>query len=497
VVSNLQNQPDGLAIANPAAVANPGSVTMTSSVVTRSAATLPSTSGGFLDTTNASGMPIALPYVGGLFNLGMSPSGTNASIVYGVSGSITAIGTSTTAATITVSIPSGLVTTSTNAATCSYSFGGDGYPIRKPAANPLQTQLTSLSPNVSGGGRYFRIPLAIPSQFFNQPRGLIPLHRLPKVRLEVTFNPAPYVLWSPNISNNYNSSATPVPFDTPALLSDYQLSNLRISAMYVQSPALAGVYDDGAWQYSYLGFSYQTVAVTGTSNLLSISMPFKSTRYIIGVFANPSQFSGLQGAVEPVDATTGATYHNTTSGGLRCAQAYAGTATGQNCTSDFTRWSNFYGLGGCYGGRGFGPDCSNPPLMGSDSQVCIPSAVNFTQNSEQLYQSDLAYRDQFWRELTKVWPKVKGSTFFNVTNFPGIRYVCAINLQTPELSDKFICGNKNTIGQSLGYLKFNTNTTDPQGGSSVVQSGCNFICWIAYDRVLRVEAGSGLCTVDY
>jgi hypothetical protein len=391
---------------------------------------------------------------------------------------------------------------------CSFSISALGYNIPQTTRGmPIWVFKAALR----GNGLYYRIPLAIPGQFFNQRQGLIPLHRLPKVRMEITFNPSTYVLFSPTSATLSNTAAN-------FLLQDYQISDIRISAMYAQSPSLVSMYDAGNWNYSFLGYSYYTAPVSSNSNLIPISMPFKSSRYLICVFANPAQYTGM--VTTNGSSTAPGAYRN---GTTLAATAFPNTGA-VNAYADSTRWSNWYGLGGAYGGPEYVDNSSNSfriqassavggaetpgapgMIQGGNDNLCRPSMVNFQQNNEWIYQQDLTKRDQLWRELTKVVPAVKRSTFFNVNNFPGIRFVLAINLQTPELSDQFICGNRAAQGQSLGYLRFYTESA---GGSNASQqytgatstspiAACLLQAWICYDRVVKVQERSGLTVVDY
>lgn len=386
---------------------------------------------------------------------------------------------------------------------CLYTINGNGYNIPQSFRNSsmsLYQQKTALRNGVK-----FTIPLAVGGQFFNQRLGLIPLHRLPKVRMEITFNPAAYVLFAPTSQSSVNTLAN---FNAQ----DYLLSNMRISAMYCQSPTLVSLYDAGNWEYSYLGFSYFTAPM---SQLMPISMPFKSSRYIIGVFAGAGQYTGI---------SSGTWTPNTTLGGgtglpLLDGQIVTGSWPRVGSSeiigpADSTRWSNWYGLGGCYGGSAYIDNTSEPLPhylgTGITGLVCTPvgsyqgrdpdsqiSALNFQQNNEWIFQQDLTGRDQFWRELTKVLPSVKRSSFFNVTNYPGVRFILAINLQTPELSDQYICGNRAAQGQSLGYLKVTTGPTNNSTATGTPVTGCLFQSWIVYDRVVKVQERSGLTVVDY
>lgn len=376
-----------------------------------------------------------------------------------------------------------------------YIINGNGYNIPQSFRNQafsLYAQKDALQKGVK-----FRIPLAMAGQMFNQRQGLFPLHRLPKVRIEITFNPASLVLWSPTSQSAVN---TPSNFAAQ----DYQLSEMRITAMYCQSPSLVALYDSGNWEYSFLGYNFYTVpVVAGSSFLLPISTPFKSSRYLIGVFSNQAQYNGILPTADSGDR--GLPLLNG-----QIVQAFP-VASGQPgyvanqiiASADPTRWSNWYGFGGCYGGASYVDNTSEATLVqngsglpasagcyqGRDPTV-YPTQINYQQNNEWIFQQDLQGRDQFWRELTKVLPAVKRSTFFNVTNYPGIRFVLAINLQTPELSDQFMCGNRAAQGQSLAYLKLNLNNPS-------MVAGCTFQSWIVYDRVVKVQEKSGLTIVDY
>lgn len=377
---------------------------------------------------------------------------------------------------------------------------GDGYPVKRSGNYPL-----SLQQAIWATGKHVRLPLALPGQFWNQKKGLIPLHRLPKVRFELTLKPAQFVLWAPNIACNGSTGTRVATSGAP--LGDYMITDMQIQAMYCQSPALAAIYDEGTWLCTILGFNYVTqIVAPGTSiQALPISMPYKSSRYIIGVFANPAQFQGVVGYTTSTGSSANSGVNQAaivaSTGAIAPNSNYvlsSTSATGlQSQYVDSQRWSSFYGLGGAYGGSGFGPDNSAPPLVGNDLGMSGPATVQFQINSESIFQTPLMRNTEFWRELTKVWP-VRGSTFFNVSNFPGIRYICAINLQTPELADKFVCGQKMAAGQQLGFLNISFNTTDRYGNAAAGPIvGCSFCGWICHDRLIKTQRETGLTACDY
>lgn len=419
---------------------------------------------------------------------------------------LTTLEPSTTSATVTSSALSGnfieneiltfvsptqltVATAQGNSRVANYYINGLGYNIPQSTRGfPLWKQKLDFR-----NGRRLRIPISLPGQMFNQRQGVIPLSRLPKVRMEITFNPAAYVLFAPTSNTAVNTQAN-------YAAQDYLLSDLKISAMYGQAPSLVAMYDSGNWEYSLLGYSYYTSPVpAGNSQLIPISIPFKSTRYLLAIFSNPAQYTGL------VNTSTTAGLLPLQSGTQVSSTGFpnGGGTGGFIGAADSTRWSNFYGFGGCYGGAEYVDNTSNFPggpglQSGTNSLGCFqgqnasvyPTNINFQQNNEWVFQQDLQSSTQFFRELCKCLPAVKRSTFITVDNFPGVRFVLAINLQAPELSDQFICGNRAAQGQSLGYLKLYTSAAIPI-------SACVMQSWICYDRMVRVQQRSGLTVVDY
>lgn len=356
--------------------------------------------------------------------------------------------------------------------------------------NTTQANLTTLLIS----GITFRIPIAPKGSFFAPPQGLIPLFRLPNVRIELTFNPKQYVLIAKGPTTKTAGGAA-----ADSALQDYSISNMRISCMYAQSISLAKVYSEPEWLQSFWGYYFYTVNLQGTNNLLPIVTAFKSSRYIIGVLANPAQFTGDQAAV------VGTT--NTIIGGN--TQYNTGQTTG--ILSDRNRFTYFYGCGG-YGQGSAILACNTTndglttgttdSIFGRDAYV-VPSALNFQQNNEWIYQQDLTTRTQFFEEILKVFPEVQHSCYFNTLNFPGIRGVIVINLQSPALKDQFICGNRAAEGQATSFVKLNfqRNPRDFVASGAVSLAGTylqsvQLMCWICFDKTLRVNMESGLATVD-
>lgn len=352
-----------------------------------------------------------------------------------------------------------------------------------------------------------QMPIALPGTFFNQRQGLIPLTRLPKVRVELTFNPKSYVLWSPNcpaVQNAVSTQSTDVA-TTSACNSanfnvwDYELSDIRVNAMYAQSPSLVVAYDANTWSYSYLNYGYFTApAVSTTSLLMPISMPYKSSRFLIGVFVNPGQYVGLI-------ATSGSALptRQSDTAGVQLGK-FPNNPNDLGCPeADATRWSNWYGLGGCYGGPRYVDNASGNLAQcykGNFVNGVIASAFNFQQNNEWIYQQDLTKPVEYWRELTKIIPAVRSSTFFRTVEAQTTRQLYSVCLEAPELADQFVCGNRAMNGQSLGYVKVNLGTSPyrKDGGAPIGPiAGCLFQAWVCYDRVIKVIQGSGLTTSDY
>ncbi len=173
--------------------------------------------------------------------------------------------------------------------------------------------------------------------------------------------------------------------------------------------------------------------------------------------------------------------------------------------TDLTRWSNFYGGGGWYGGLNHTTtvvsNVANPITTSGYDALLIPSAVNLLQNSQNLFQQDLSSRAQLWEQLVKVWPEVSKSSYFNTYNFPGLRTILAINTQVPSIRDSFISGTRALDGNSMIYLKLNY-TPNPLNGTSTAKTGFSMAsgsalhCWIEFDRIVRVDLETGLTGVD-
>jgi hypothetical protein len=334
-------------------------------------------------------------------------------------------------------------------------------------------------------GIVVRIPIAPKGSFFSPPQGLIPLFRLPNVRIEFTFNPKQYVL----VARGPVASGVGPNADTA--LPDYSITNMRISCMYAQSIAMAKVYSEPEWLQSFMGYYFYTVPLQSTNNLLPVVTAFKSSRYLVGVLANPAQFTGDQPSALIV-AGTAATFI----GGNPVYNAGQTTVL-----SDKNRFTSFYGMGGA--GEGANVLVNNSaagPIYGRDA-YWIPNALNFQQNNEWIYQQDLTTRGQFFEEIMKVFPEVQHSVFFNTWNYPGIRGVIVINLQAPALKEQFICGNRAAEGQATSFIKLNLtrNLRDnlvTAAAPSTYLNTVQLMLWICFDKTLRVNMDTGLATVD-
>lgn len=407
---------------------------------------------------------------------------------------------------------------------------GLGYQLPRRGDEVPVDLIQQLAGTTASKGRDFSIDLAIFGELLYGD-GLIPLNRLPRPRLDIVFNTAASVLYIPNTQSIVAANYVPQ-------LGDYSITNLRINAMFAQSPSLVQAYNMGDWLPTFTGIDFFSVPVqAGQTQSIPIPMTYKSAKYILGFFCNPAQFTGANGiGTDKTYNAAGGTTPSATpyvvgpaadrwwtgvttlnppqfSPGLLDGGAQNWAAAVANLLfpqSDYTRTENFYGLGGSYGGcnniEGYvdgvvdlraasgavpyvvaggsnwylQPQCTFP-LIGNDKTVGSISNLFFNMNSENIYQQPLSDPNEFMDELLKVFPGMKDATWLNKSNFPGIRFVLCINLQTPEMQ-KFISGARSAIGQQMAFLNFNINNAVPI-------SGCSFQGWIAYDRTIRVEAG--------
>lgn len=363
-----------------------------------------------------------------------------------------------------------------------------------------QTQTTAVLGTAPGPA--FRIPLTLKGSIIGPGAGIIPNFRTTKFRIELTFNPSSLVLYA----------RSPVADNGAAVaLDDYKITNLSITAMYAQSPSLAGAYSGNDWVHSHVQWSYYQaplkVQLSPPAELsIPINVPWKSTRYILGVIANPSQFSG--GLAVPFTPTDEKYWTNAQTGNVTLS---SGSVVG---TNDDTRWNYFYGLGGYFGGAQHGPfnteyteAALDPPVrsrwFGQDASY-IPTTINFYQNGEWIYPVDLQSRADFMTEIEKVFPSVRTSAFFSVTNFPGIRGVIVINLQTPTIAQEFVCGNRSDNKMPIGRLKlalgpnFGPNSMNPTVTTSnaavSLLAGSQFVSWVCHDSTTTINFESGSVT---
>ncbi len=159
------------------------------------------------------------------------------------------------------------------------SAAGIDYPVYK---NVTKAQWDTL---LDATGVVYRVPIHLPDGLLNQKKGLIPSFCAPSMRIEFTFNPSSYVLFT------QQPTASNVAYAAPH---DYQLSNFHIDADFVQSESLARIYkSEKDYECSYVERAYFSVPISGTTNgNLGISAPYKSMRDLFGVVANMAQFSG-------------------------------------------------------------------------------------------------------------------------------------------------------------------------------------------------------------
>lgn len=368
-----------------------------------------------------------------------------------------------------------------------------------PSPPGMTTATRAAVVNVSG--MVYKIPLDIPGGLLGMKKGLIPLFLIPRMRIEVTFNPALYVLFG--IKNPTNASGGA----NNTAIGDYALTNLRITLNCIQSASLQRLYKQGMkWSTSFLGFNYFSTALSGAvaAQTVSISAPFRSLRALVGYIVNPAQFTAALPQDRSLPASLVAVAGNATS----CT-----TAPG-DAVADNTRWDNFYGLGGCAGGANStistGLQVTAPPAYrGQDSQYIV-NVLNLQVNNENLYQQDLTTRTQYFDELIKVFPEARRSPWFTESTYPGIRHVIALNLQSPSLSENFINGNRAADGNALCYLRIGyaanpltSNAgvsqllTAPLAPNTVPGPGIQFVCWAIHDRVLQVDMSSGATYVQY
>lgn len=390
------------------------------------------------------------------------------------------------------------VTTNDQGVLSNFKFVGQNYlyNIPEPAGMTGYTRAQVLKTS----GIYVKIPLDIPGGLLGQKKGLIPLFLIPRLKINVSFNPSVYCLFSKRAAD-VSVAGTAV--------GDYTMTNLRISLNCIQSLSLQKLYKQGMeWTTSFLGFNYFTSALQrGTAaQMISISAPFRSLRALVGYIANPSQFV----AGVPVDRKVQANQLVATSGNSVCG------STNADAQADDTRWDNFYGLGGCSGGYNgtlstalsIGPNAAatvGPCYRGQDSSFIV-NVLNFQVNNEQVYQQDLSTRTQMWDELIKVIPEARRAPYFDESNYPGIHHIIAVNLQSPSLSENFINGNRAADGNALCYLKIGW-TANPNVGPLTSQilttplteaaNNIQFICWAIHDRVLKVNIQSGATGVQY
>src|SRR6185312_610564 len=231
-------------------------------------------------------------------------------------------------------------------------------------------------------------------------------------------------------------------------LGDYGIQNLRINAMYVQSPNLVNAYNIGDYTPTFDGVDFFSIPVPAGSKVsLPIPMTYKSATFFFGVFVNPGQFTGAIGqgsAAEYTRTTNGGTGTAASQTPLLLNSALFGGASATSDTvgmlnpagnstqypaglsplnpqSDYTRTSNFYGLGGAFGGcnnieavpdgvvslvQAAAPNTFNPvnafPLVGNDLFVGKVQNLFFNMNSENIYQQPLMDGNEFYDELVKV-----------------------------------------------------------------------------------------------
>lgn len=378
----------------------------------------------------------------------------------------------------------------------SSTLGATGLGVYNIPGAPGMTAWTRATVLNTANTIYFKVPLDIPGGLLGMKKGLIPLFLIPRMRIELTFNPAIYVLFSqrPNIGTAAGK-----------LIGDYNISNLRISLNCIQSLSLQKLYKQGIkWSTSFLGFNnFQTGLQSATSiQTVSISAPFRSLRAVMGYVVNPAQFTcGI-----PVDMHTANSNLTFGAGNMVTTNNAVSDIQGDN-----TRWDNFYGGGGFGGGANastatgmaLGTPCT---YRGQDASYII-SALNFQVNNENLYQQDLITRTQMWDEVLKVIPDARRAPWFDESTFPGTRHVVALNLQSPSLSDNFINGNRAADGNALCYLRigFGANPNTAAGTSQPVTASPNsvppanlqFVCWCIHDRVLNVNIETGATTIQY